>query len=78
MNKNSKKEPWRIIVFSLSLLYIIFMFIKKDIAGAYVNMSAGQMLPLIATTVVVYIVKIGAIAGFILLVRWIVRKIKKQ
>lgn len=32
------REPWRIIVGILSIVYIIFMWIKKDIVSVYATM----------------------------------------
>ena len=75
--ENKKKEPWRIIVFIISVLYIVFMWVKKDIAAIYTTMPAGQVAPLIATTVAVSLMKVAAIAGGVLLMKWIIGKAKK-
>ena len=72
---NKKKEPWRIIVFIISVSYIVFVWIKKDILTIYSTMPKEQVAPLIATTVAVSLLKVGAIAGTILLMKWIVEKI---
>lgn len=79
MNRGSKqkKEPWRIAIFILSVLFIIGMWVKKDIAGIYATMPAEQAAPLIATTAVVSLVKVAAIAGGMLLIKWLAAKIKK-
>ena len=76
-NENKKKEPWRIIVFIISVAYIVFMWVRKDIADIYVTMPAEQVVPLIATTVAVSLIKVAAIAGAVLLIRWVIGKVKK-
>ena len=78
-NENKKqKEPWRIVVFIISVLFIAFMWVKNDIVSIYTTMPKEQVIPLIATTVLVSLIKIAAIAGGILLIKWIVSKIKKR
>lgn len=78
-NENKKqKEPWRIVVFIISVLFIAFMWVKNDIVSIYTTMPKKQVIPLIATTVLVSLIKIAAIAGGILLIKWIVSKIKKD
>ena len=76
-NRNNKKEPWRIVVGILAIAYIVFMWVKKDIVSIYTTMPGEQVLPLIATTVAVSLVKVAAIAGGILLLKWIINKTKK-
>ena len=80
MDHNSKKkpEPWRIIIALISVAYIVFMWVKKDIAAIYESMPAEQIVPMIATTVAVSVLKVFAIAGVILAVKWIVGKIKNM
>ena len=72
-NKEKKKiELWRIIVFVLAVAFIIFMWVKKDIAALYSNVPKEELLPLIVTSVAVSLFKFGVIAGAVLLIRWIV------
>ena len=80
MDHNSKKkpEPRRIIVALISVAYIVFMWVKKDIAAIYESMPAEQIVPMIATTVAVSVLKVLAIAAVILLMKWIVGKIKNM
>ena len=78
-NKNKKKpEPVRIIVGILSITFILFLWIKKDIAGIYADAPADQMIPMISTTVVVSLVKVAAFAGGILLFKWVSSKLKRK
>ena len=73
-----KTEPWRIIFALISVAYIIFMWVKKDIAAIYESMPVEQIVPMIATTVAVSVLKVLAIAGVILAMKWIVGKIKNM
>ena len=76
----SKKriEPWRIIVFILALAFIIFMWVKKDISKIYATVPQEQITPLVVTTIAVSLMKVAAIAGAILLIKWIVSKTNKK
>ena len=80
MGNNNKKqiEPWRIIVFVIAVAFIIFMWVKKDISEIYATMPSEQIAPLIVTTVAVSLLKVAVIAGAILLIKWIVGKIKNK
>lgn len=76
--KNRKKEPWRIIVGTISIAYIVYMWAEKDIISIYATMPKEQVVPLIVTTLLVSLLKIAAIAGGILLIKWLANKIKKK
>ena len=76
MNKQ-KKEPWRIVVALISVAYIIYMWVEKDIAAIYSNMPAEQAFPLAITTIVVSLAKVGLMTVGILLIKWIIGKINK-
>lgn len=75
--KNQKKEPWRIIVAIISVAFIIYMWVEKDVVAIYSSMPAEQALPLIVTTVAVTLVKVGLMTVGILFLKWIVGKFKK-
>ena len=78
-NKNDRKiELWRIVVGILSIAFIIFLWVKNDIASTLVTMPKEQAIPLIVTTVVVSVVKVAVIAGVLLLVKWVIGKIKSK
>ncbi len=78
-NENKRKrEPWRIIVFIISILFIAFMWVKNDVVSIYATMPEEQVVPLIATTISVSLIKVAAIAGGVLLIKWIVGKIKRS
>ena len=53
------------MVFVIFLAFIIFMLVKKDVAEIYATAPSGQIVPLIATTIIVAVLKIAAIAGVI-------------
>ena len=78
-NNNKKKiEPWRIIVFVIAVAFIVFMWVKKDIAEIYATMPSEQIVPLVVTTIAVSLLKVAVIAGVILLIKWIIGKMKKK
>lgn len=54
-----KKEPWRVIIFVISILFIVFMWVKKDIAEIYTTMPGELIVPLIATNIAVSLMKVG-------------------
>lgn len=73
-----KKEPWRIVVGILAIAFIVYMWVEKDIMAVYTTMPQEQVAPLIATTIVVSLIKIVAIAGGIFLIKWIANKIRRK
>ena len=78
-NKNDRKiEPWRIVVGILSIAFIIFLWVKNDIASTFTTMPKEQAIPLIVTTILVSVVKVAVIAGVLLLVKWVIGKIKSK
>ena len=56
------------IVFLISVAYIVFMWVKKDMAALYAAIPADQAAPLIATTIAVSLLKAAALAGAVLLI----------
>ena len=44
--ENKKKEPWRIVAFVLAVVYIVYMWVEKDILEIYSTMPAEEALPL--------------------------------
>ena len=78
-NKKQKKiEPWGIIAFVIAVAFIIFMWVKKDIANIYATVPSEQIAPLVVTTIAVSLLKVAAIAVAVLLIKWIAGKIKKK
>ena len=77
-NKNKKTEPWRIVVFVLAIAFIVFIWVKKDSAAIYATMPEEGIAPIIVTTIAVSLLKVAAIAGVVLLAKWIVAKSKRK
>ena len=50
---------------------------EKDIVSIYSTMPKEQVLPLIATTLAVSLLKVAVLAGAILLIKWVIGKWKK-
>ena len=76
-NKN-KREPWRIVVGIIAIVYILFMWVKKDIVSIYATMPQEEVIPLIVTTVVVSLVKVAVITVGIMLIKWGMCKVQKK
>ena len=72
-----KREPWRIVVFIIAAAYIIYMWVEKDILTIYSSMPPEEALPVAVTTVAVSLLKVVLLAAGILLVKWILGKLKK-
>ena len=71
-----KKDPWRIVGGILSILYILFLWVKKEVASVYGSLSPEQLIPVMATSVAVTAIKFIAIAAAVFLIKWIIKKIK--
>ena len=77
-SEKQKKEPWRMIASIIAIAYIVYMWVEKDIMTIYTTMPKEQVAPLIATTIAVSLIKVVAIAGGILLIKWIIGKFKNK
>lgn len=75
MNKRSDK--WRIVVFIISVLFIMFIWIKKDIGKIAETVPSDQLVPVIVTSLLVSIFKFALIAGVVFLVKWLIDKKNK-
>lgn len=73
-----KKEPWRIVVGILSIAFILYMWVKKDIMTIYTTMPQDRVVSLIVTTIAVSLFKVVVVTGGILLIKWVISKIKKK
>jgi len=72
-----KKAPWRYLVAAISVIYIVYMWTEKDILGIYGNLPPEQMIPMVATSAAVTLIKVTLFAGVMLLAKWIVGKLKQ-
>ena len=61
----------------MAIAFIVYTWGEKDIASAYASLPREQLLPVILTSLAVTLLKVAAMAGGILLVKWIIGKIKK-
>ena len=77
-NEKKNKEPWRIAVGILAIAFIVYMWVDKDIITIYTTMPKEQVAPLIVTTIAVSLIKVAAIAGGILLIKWLISKFKNK
>ena len=73
-----KREPWRIVAFIVAVLFIIFMWVKKDVAEIYTTTPGEQVVPMLITTIAVTLIKVAAITGGLLLIKWIIGKVGKK
>lgn len=78
MDNKKEKQPWRIVVFIIAVIFIIFMWIKNDILSIYSTMPKEQVIPLIATTIAVSLLKVAVLTGAILLLKWLLNKANKK
>lgn len=75
---NYKKEPWRLVVGILSVLFIIFLWVKNDIVEIYTSAPRETLVPMLVTTVAVSLLKLACITGILVFVNWLIRKIKNK
>ena len=61
--------------FICNSVYCVFVG-EKDVAEIYNTMLQGQVVPLIFLTIAVSLLKVLAIAGIVLLVKWFLTKKK--
>ena len=78
MEQKKKKEPWRIVVFVLAVVCILWMQVKNDIAGTLVGVPKEQVLPMLVTGVAVTLLKVALLAGIVLLLKWIAGKLHRE
>ena len=64
-----KTEPWRIVLGVISIAFIVYMWIKKDIASSVVNLPREQLLSLVVTGAGVSLLKVLALAAVIFLLK---------
>ena len=72
---NRKIEPWRLVVGGLAILYIIYMWVKKDLGS--ITLPKEDLIPMMFTSITVTLVKVLGFIIIILLVKTILIKIKK-
>lgn len=75
--KNKKIKPWRVVAFALSAVFIVYMWVSKDIAAIYQTMPQEHITPMIITTVLVSLLKAAGFVAAVFLFKCTVGKIKK-
>ena len=73
-----RKEPWRIILALVAVAYIVFLWVKKDLFAVYATAPKEQVVPMMAASVAVTLVKVALLALAIGLVKWILGKFGKK
>ena len=74
---NKRPDKWRIVVFIISVLFIMFIWIKKDIGKIAETVPSDQLVPVIVTSLLVSIFKFALIADVVFLVKWLIDKKNK-
>ena len=78
-NKKERKiEPWRIIVGTVSIAFIMFLWVRNGIASSFAAMPKKEAIPLADAAVAVSAAKASVIAGVILLAKRVIGKIKHK
>ncbi len=62
----------------LSLAWIVFMWVKKDIGGIYSGAELSDAMPMMVTGFLVSLVKVLALAGVVLLAKWLIGKFRGE
>lgn len=76
--KSEKKISWqRWLLAVASIIAIIVMWTRKNVAGQFAGMSAADALPMIVINVAVTGAKVAVMAGVLLLARRIAAKLRK-
>lgn len=77
MNRTKKSDWKRWLLAGVSVLVIIGMWVHKNVAGKFTEMSAADALPMIAVNVVVTGMKVLLITAVLMAARWIAGKIRR-
>ena len=78
MKEPKKIEYWRIIVGVISIVFIVGMWITKDLISVYKTAPKENIMPMIVTTVAVSVLKMAGIVLAVFFVRWLIGKIKSN
>jgi hypothetical protein len=73
MNQKKKPSKQQWILFSLSILMIIYLWSRKDLS-AFTQLDAQDTLPVIVTSLCVSLLKIGIIALVVAAGKYILNK----
>ena len=73
--KHKKTEPWRVIAAIAAVIYIVFLWVKKNIPASLTVAGTEDILPFVITNLAVTLIKIAAIAAVIFLAKKILKAI---
>lgn len=76
--KNKKIETWRIVVFTISVLFIVFLWTRKGFLDVYVNAPKDDVLPLLVSSITVSLLKFALIVIIVLIIKWIMKIITNK
>ena len=74
---NNKIESWRLIVGGISILFIIAMWVIKDVGSIYANLTKEELIPVVVTSICVTLLKVAFIAIGVIVLRKIFDKSKQ-
>ncbi len=77
-NDKKKKEPWRVSVKMISIAFIIYVWVKKDIVSTLTTIPKEQFVSMVVPHLVVYLIAIVVISGGVFMIKRIVGKMKKK
>ena len=74
---NNKIEPYRLIVGGISILFIIVMWVIKDVGNIYVTLPKEELIPVVITSICVTLLKVAFIAIGVIVLRKIFDRFKQ-
>ena len=73
--KKDIPKPLRIIMFVAAAIWIVAMWVKKDIAATLAAVPAEAAVPMIVISLCITLLKVALYTAVILLVKWLAGKI---
>lgn len=61
-----------------AIAFIVYTWVKKDVAAQFAAMPGEDMLPMLITSVAITVAKVAMLAGAVLLVKWLVGKLQTR
>ena len=61
-----------------AIAFIVYTWVKKDVAAQFAAMPGEDMLPMLITSVAITVAKVAMLAGAVLLVKWLVGKFQAR
>ena len=73
--KKPSKQQW--ILFSLSVLMIVYLWINKD-TSALTQLEAKDVIPVAVTSILVSLIKVGILALVVVAGKYILNKLRNR